>query len=394
MQLPGPAYREYDFILAGGGMAGLSFAYYLSQSSLSNQRILIVDRGIRREQTFCYWSDEASEFDILAEKSWDSLYFHSARPSSLQLSIAPYSYRKINAADWFSHIESELSKHPSIHYLKAEIQSIGFQGEGSTLLTSEGSFYATKKIIDSFSTFPCELQNPKHLKQHFLGWEVECNFNNFQTDSAHLFDFRVAFGNECEFMYVLPTTPRKALFEYTFFSGTLREPEFYRDKIKSYLFAYYGLTEDDYLIKEEESGIIPMRNNPNLSENLYQKHLKIGTSGGFVKSTTGYSFYRTQKFCRDLVATLEKGPSAQLVIPFKPWKIWLDEVFLQVLIDQKIAGSKVFESLFYNNKPALLLKFLQEETSWKEDLRLMWSVPTFPFVRAALKTIYRSKIKS
>ena len=392
MQLPGPAYREYDFILAGGGMAGLSFAYYLSQSSLSSRRILIIDRGIRNEQTFCYWNSEACEFDFLAEKSWDSLYFHSARPSSLKIAIEPYSYRKINGNAWFSFIEAELSKHPNIHFLAAEIESIAYQGLGCCVTTSEGPFYASEKIIDSFSPFPCDNANPKHLKQHFLGWVVECNFNNFETDAAHLFDFRVAFGNECEFMYVLPTSPRKALFEYTFFSSTLREPDYYRDKIKSYLFAYYGLTEDDYLLKEEESGVIPMRNNPNKPENLYQKHLKIGTTGGFVKSTTGYSFYRTQKFCRDLVAGLEKGPSSSLVIPVNPWKIWLDEVFLQVLIDQKIAGSKVFETLFYNNKPALLLKFLLEETSWKEDLRLMWSVPTFPFVRAALKTIYRSII--
>jgi lycopene beta-cyclase len=392
MQLPAPAYREYDFILAGGGMAGLSFAYYLSQSSLGDKRILIIDRGIRNEQTFCYWNSDSGEFDFLAEKSWDSLYFHSARPSSLKLSIAPYSYRKINGSAWFSHIESELLKHQNIHYLAAEIQSINYQGLGSTITTSGGTFYASEKIIDSFSPFPCENDNTNHLKQHFLGWVVECNFNNFETDTAHLFDFRVAFGTECEFMYVLPTSPRKALFEYTFFSTALREPDYYRDKIKSYLFAYYGLTEDDYLLKEEESGVIPMRNNPNKPENLYQKNLKIGTSGGFVKSTTGYSFYRTQKFCKDLVAALEKGPSATLVIPVNPWKIWLDEVFLQVLIDQKIAGSKVFESLFYNNKPALLLKFLQEETSWKEDLRLMWSVPTFPFIRAALKTIYRSII--
>ena len=393
MQLPGPAYREYDYILAGGGMAGLSFAYYVGQSSLSNKRILIIDRGVRNEQTFCYWSDVPSEFDALAEKSWDSLYFHSARPSSLKISIEPYTYHKINGPAWFSYIEEELAKHPNIHYLQAEIESISYQGVGSCVNTSEGTFYASEKIIDSFSPFPCDNANPKHLKQHFLGWVVECNFNNFETDAAHLFDFRVAFGKECEFMYVLPTSPRKALFEYTFFSGTLREPDYYRDKIKSYLFAYYGLTADDYLLKEEESGVIPMRNNPNKPANLYEKHLKIGTSGGFVKSTTGYSFYRTQKFCKDLVAALEKGPSATLVIRVSPWKIWLDEVFLQVLIDQKIAGSKVFESLFYNNKPGLLLKFLQEETSWKEDIRLMWSVPTLPFVRAALKTIYRSKIK-
>jgi lycopene beta-cyclase len=373
-------------------MAGLSFAYYLSQSSLSSRRILIIDRGIRNEQTFCYWNSDSGEFDFLAEKSWDSLYFHSARPSSLKMTIEPYSYRKINGNAWFSFIEAELCKHPNIHFLAAEIQSIVYQGLGSSVQTSEGDYYASEKIIDSSSPFPCENDNPKHLKQHFLGWVVECNFNNFETDAAHLFDFRVAFGNECEFMYVLPTSPRKALFEYTFFSTTLREPDYYRDKIKSYLFAYYGLTDDDYLLKEEESGVIPMRNNPNKPENLYQKHLKIGTTGGFVKSTTGYSFYRTQKFCKDLVAGLEKGPSTSLVIPVNPWKIWLDEVFLQVLIDQKIAGSKVFETLFYNNKPSLLLKFLQEETSWKEDLRLMWSVPTFPFVRAALKTIYRSII--
>ena len=392
MQLPAPAYREYDFILAGGGMAGLSFAYYFAKSNLSSRRVLIIDRGIRNEQTFCYWNSDSSEFDFLAEKSWHSLYFHSARPSSLKIAIEPYSYRKINGNAWFSFIEGELSKYPNIHFLAAEIQSITYQGLGSRVQTSEGDYYASEKIIDSFSPFSCENDNPKHLKQHFLGWVVECNFNNFETDAAHLFDFRVAFGNECEFMYVLPTTPRKALFEYTFFSSTLREPDYYREKIKSYLFAYYGLTEDDYLLKEEESGVIPMRNNPNKIENLYQKHLKIGTSGGFVKSTTGYSFYRTQKFCKDLVSALEKGPSTSLVIPVNPWKIWLDEVFLQVLIDQKIAGSKVFESLFHNNKPALLLKFLQEETSWKEDLRLMWSVPTFPFVRAALKTIYRSII--
>ncbi len=393
MQLPAPAYKEYDFILAGGGMAGLSFAYYLAKSSLSSRRILIIDRGIRNEQTFCYWNSDSSEFDFLAEKSWDSLYFHSARPSSLKIAIEPYSYRKINGNTWFSFIEAELGKNPNIHFLSAEIQSITYQGLGSSVQTSTGDYYASEKIIDSFSPFPCENDNPKHLKQHFLGWVVECNFNNFETDAAHLFDFRVAFGNECEFMYVLPTSPRKALFEYTFFSSTLREPDYYRAKIKSYLFAYYGLTEDDYLLKEEESGVIPMRNNPNKPENLYQKHLKIGTSGGFVKSTTGYSFYRTQKFCKDLVSALEKGPSTSLVIPVNPWKILLYEVFLQVLIDQKKAGSKVFEILFYNNKPALLLKFLQEETDWKEDLRLMWSVPTFPFVRAAVKTIYRSIIK-
>jgi lycopene beta-cyclase len=155
--------RAYDYILAGGGMAGLSLAYYIAKSSLGSRRILIIDRGIRKEQTFCYWSDTASEFEFLAEKSWDSLYFHSARPSSLRFSIAPYAYYKINSKTWFSHVEAELSQHSNIHFLAAEIQSIAYQGEGSLVETSEGLFYASVKIFDSFSPFPVSYT---HLRAH------------------------------------------------------------------------------------------------------------------------------------------------------------------------------------------------------------------------------------
>jgi lycopene beta-cyclase len=63
----------------------------------------------------------------------------------------------------------------------------------------------------------------------------------------------------------------------------------------------------------------------------------------------------------------------------------MDRVFLQVLIDQKIKGNRVFESLFQKNKPQLILRFLEEQTTMREDLKLMTSVPTLPFVQAALK---------
>jgi 2-polyprenyl-6-methoxyphenol hydroxylase-like FAD-dependent oxidoreductase len=39
----------YDFIIAGGGLAGLSLAYYLSQSSLENAKILIIDQSEKRK---------------------------------------------------------------------------------------------------------------------------------------------------------------------------------------------------------------------------------------------------------------------------------------------------------------------------------------------------------
>jgi lycopene beta-cyclase len=63
----------------------------------------------------------------------------------------------------------------------------------------------------------------------------------------------------------------------------------------------------------------------------------------------------------------------------------MDRVFLQVLVDQKIKGHKVFESLFQKNRPQLILRFLEEQTTIWEDLKLMTSVPTLPFMQAAFK---------
>jgi lycopene beta-cyclase len=183
----------------------------------------------------------------------------------------------------------------------------------------------------------------------------------------------------------LPTSDRIALFEHTYFSGQLKEKQHYLDQIKAYLFGAYGLGEDDYLILEEESGIIPMTMSDAEPQNLYTKIIQIGTSGGFVKSTTGYSFLRTQRKLKELVTNLEIRHLDVPVNETKPFKKWMDRVFLQVLIDQKIKGNRVFESLFQKNKPQLILRFLEEQTTMREDLKLMTSVPTLPFVQAALK---------
>jgi lycopene beta-cyclase len=175
------------------------------------------------------------------------------------------------------------------------------------------------------------------------------------------------------------------LFEHTYFSGELKEKNHYLTQIKAYLLGAYGLGEEDYLILEEEAGIIPMTLSEEEPQNLHAKIIRIGTSGGFVKATTGYSFLRTQRKLKSLVANLQAGSFDSIVNESKPFKKWMDRVFLQVLVDQEIKGSRVFESLFQKNKPQLILRFLEEQTSIWEDLSLMTSVPTIPFIRAAFK---------
>lgn len=389
MNLSPSSQTEYSYIIAGGGMAGLSLAYYFSKSKLAHEKILIIDLEEKsaNDKTWCYWSNQPEEFDSVVEKSWKNLNFFTSKSQQLPLSISPFEYHKIRSESWYEFVHLALTKYPNIHYYFDKIESVDYAGIGAVVKTSTKIFHASKKVFDSISPTQIDLNNPKHIKQHFLGWEIESHFPIFKEDSADLFDFRVATSRECEFMYVLPTQAKKALFEYTFFSGKIREKAFYREKIKRYLFAYHGFGEDDYDILGEEFGIIPMKPSNEPPQNLHQKIIKIGTSGDFVKSTTGYSFLRTQKILKNMVENLEIGQFNAFVKPQNAFKSWMDNIFLQVLIDQNIAGGSVFESLFRNNSPEKILRFLGEETTWAEDLKLMTTVPTIPFVRAVFSLL-------
>jgi lycopene beta-cyclase len=54
------------------------------------------------------------------------------------------------------------------------------------------------------------------------------------------------------------------------------------------------------------------------------------------------------------------------------------------LLRNDVPSGELFTDLFQKNPPARVLRFLNEETSIKEDLSIMSSVPLVPFIRAFL----------
>ena len=382
--------KQYTYIIAGGGMAGLSLASYLAESNLPFESVLVIDLGVDHPKSWSYWSDQNHSFDSFAEHQWKELQVHTFQNKCMDLSISPFVYRKIDSQHWSKSVREQIQKHPKFEFLQAKIESFQYEGKHTQVKTDLGIFEATQKIFDSISPYPCDLSNPKDLKQHFVGLSIETNFPLFDPSKVILFDFRIAFTKACEFMYVLPTSSKVALFEHTFFSGELLKEEEYLEKIKAYLLAYYGLGEDDYRIVGTEKGIIPM-NYLDIPQNLHQKHIKIGTSGGFVKASTGYSFFRTQHFLKALVQNLEKGQYDSPLVLKNQFKVLLDRILIQVLIDQEIKGSRVFELLFQKNSAQKMLRFLDEKTSIWEDLTLMWTVPTWTFMKAFFKIAFKGK---
>ncbi|NIT59460.1 MAG: hypothetical protein GWN00_25545, partial [Aliifodinibius sp.] len=135
----------------------------------------------------------------------------------------------------------------------------------------------------------------------------------------------------------------------------------------------------------KEFGKIPMEDRP---YNPWYKPriLNIGTVGGLTKPSTGYTFKRIQKqtdvIIEDLLSegTLQPHPPSNK--RFKAYDLWL----LQIIDRHPEDAFNVFNHLLKNNSLDDVFRFLAEESSLNDDLKIMTSVPYAPFLRAIWKT--------
>ena len=115
--------------------------------------------------------------------------------------------------------------------------------------------------------------------------------------------------------------------------------------------------------------------------------LNIGIAGGWAKPSTGYTFYNSTKKVNELVSHLKSGKSVSKFS--KRTRFWFyDLLLLDILKRDNHLGGTIFESMFKKRKPQLILKFLDEETTFWEELQIIWACPKFPFIKALLRRIF------
>ena len=105
-------------------------------------------------------------------------------------------------------------------------------------------------------------------------------------------DYRIRDKNKTAFTYVLPITKNKALVEYTYFTPKLVDTKEYDQNLSIYIKNILNIK--NYKIINQEYGIIPMTNYP-FYQNSLKKITMIGTAGGWVKPSTGYSFKNCER---------------------------------------------------------------------------------------------------
>ncbi|MFW5705790.1 MAG: lycopene cyclase family protein [Bacteroidota bacterium] len=382
--------QKYDYIIAGGGAAGLSLAYYLSLSKLSSRHVLIIDkdRKNRNDRTWGFWTKEKTAFDHLATLKYSQLNFYSKYYQS-RIDLFPYRYRVIRGIDFYGFIKNHLEKYSNFHFLNERIEAYDDRESGAVVKTSSGEYEAGWVFSSIFDEEEIRqaMSSELYLKQHFKGYVIETGKKAFDPSAFTMFDFRTPQQGLMRFFYVLPHSETRALVEYTLFSEELLDRPLYDEAIRKYVDEVLKI--GSYEIVEDEFGIIPMTNY--VFPVTKGKHIiQTGSAGGSSKPSSGYTFMRIQRHVQEIVRALETGKSPVISANSPARYRFFDSVLLNILKHRGDLSEKIFSQLFKNNSIKTVFRFLDEKGGLPNDLKIIFSLPPGPFLKSTIDISVKS----
>lgn len=375
--------KNYDYIIAGGGCAGLSLAYYLNQEpKLKHSTILIIDSEKKNtnDRTWCFWSDQSLPFDHLVSHSWSNLVF-SDNTGTRDALINPYQYKLIQGIDFYAYMHQSLRQNPNISFRQAYVDGFG-EDDISPYVFIQNERIRAKEIFNSCYNkrlVTDQGRNSHYLLQHFKGWQIKTQQPVFSPEQATLMDFRTPQKGSARFFYVLPFSSTEALVEYTIFSSGLLDQTDYDNSLEKYISE--KLKIDQYEISHTEYGVIPMTDSTFPSKIFPHVHA-IGTPSGAVKPTTGYAFLNIQKQTSQIVRQIVAGlPVDSKLKPTARFQFY-DTLLLNILSTEGHRAAEIFGKLFHRNNMRRILTFLAERSNLLQEARIFLSLPFGPFLRA------------
>lgn len=372
--------KHFDYIFTGTGLAALMTVYKMVLSGkFSDKTILLLDEKSKKtnDRTWCFWEKEETIWKSVVSKKWDSALFAN-EDFKRDLTLEPYQYNQIRGIDFYNFVFAALSKQQNVTFLAEKVTDIN-ELETHVFVGTEADRYTSDYLFNSIYTKAFAERQAKYpvLQQHFVGWFVKTEQEIFNPEQATFMDFSVEQKGNTRFMYVLPTSKTEALLEYTLFSHQHLKKEEYENEIQQYI-QKLGIT--NYEIVEKEQGSIPMTCYPFWKANT-KNVINIGTSGGWTKASTGYTFKNSDKKSSELVAFLQS--ETDFTKFHKKTKFWWYDLLLLDILDRKNElGSHIFSSMFKKGNPAVIFKFLDEETSLKEDIQVILKCPKMLFIKA------------
>ena len=382
---------KYDYIIAGSGCSGLSLLYKILQTpSLQKKSILVIDKNQKKnnDRTWCFWEKNPGPFESIVYARWNTLEFISD-DTNKKVDLGQYTYKMIQGIHFYNFVLEYAKKFKNVVFIQESIIDIDSIFNEAKVITKKNT-YTAKYVFNSTNLFNPKINKQNSLLQHFKGWNIKTVDPAFNSKVGKLMDFSVSQENGATFMYVLPTSSTNALVEYTLFSPSPLKQEKYIKELKKYIKEVLKI--ENYTIEHEEFGIIPM-SLAKFEQNPKPNVINLGTSGGYTKASSGYTFQFIQKNVLDIVKNLKAGKSPVQNLSFKN-KIyrWYDRTLINVLLTKKLTGKEIFTIMFKKNSAHKILAFLGNESTITEDILIMKKFPKIPFLLAGIKSLKQKGI--
>jgi len=377
--------KEFDYIILGGGLSGLTLAYELNkQGCLENKTLCILEKRkeYSRDKSWSYWDFENNKFPNCVIGSWDTFSI-TLNQKTINITCPQSPYRTIDSKKFYDFIIEQLRSNDNIvTVMDCTIQTI----EGHAIHTNKGN-YVGKVIYDSL--IDLSHQTPT-MYQHFFGCEVETDNDCFNENIVDLMNFDCSQDGGLHFFYTLPFSKNKALIETTWYSKIIKKKSEYQNEIDHYLREKNIKGKITYT----EYGAIPLNlKKTNKKSNSSKDYIKIGSAGRLTRASTGYTFQAIQSFSEQLAGNLKLDRN--LTVPNIRHKKYdfLDEIFLSVMEHEYKSMPGIFFNLFKSNDSVATISFLSDRSNWIQDLKVILSMPKLIFIKNLILHIYKKIIK-
>jgi len=347
--------KEFDYVIIGGGCAGLSLAYELEiHKKLEDKTLAIIEPRdeYKRDKTWSFWKVKNHNFEDCVKQSWDNFHVNQYRVSNHRCHKSPY--QTIDSGLFYKKILNKLKYNKNIEFFK-DIKSININN----------SF-----VFNSVANIKDFQEDKKKLWQHFYGIEIETKNEirfykyDFNWSSVQLMDLSNLNPGGVHFYYVLPFEKNKILIETTWISkGGDRPLVSYQNEIEDYLRYTLYIEQKDYKIVHREQGSIPLFHPTCVEE---ENKINIGTAGGMTRLSTGYTFMNIQQHSRFIRKNLENIKNVKKFKINKKY-IFFDKIFLRVLEKNPKEMPSIFFGLFWGLTTPIV-KFLSGTSNIFDDL--------------------------
>jgi lycopene beta-cyclase len=351
--------KEFDYIIIGGGCAGLSLAYELElHSKLLDKTLAIIETrpDYKRDKTWSFWKVFDHNFQDCVIKSWDNFSINTSEASH-ELRNKKYPYQSINSEKFYNKIIMKLSSNKNIQFFK-----------------NINELSTTNSIV--FNSIYEKSADKSKLWQHFQGIEIETNKNIFDDQILNLMDFNCEQKDAVHFFYTLPFSKNKALIETTWLSNLENESYMNYDfQLENYIKNNLGIK--NYKINFTEKGAIPLFR-PSFKND--DKTINIGSAGGMTRLSTGYTFLNIQEHSKYIVKNIDKIKEIETYNIGRKYQ-FLDKIFLKVLENHSKKMPEIFFNMFKTSSNTSI-KFLSNKSNIFEDINIISKMPKLIFMKA------------